>query len=565
MTCSKFLFWIVALLFVAGCYRVQPADYVIQKEAVGDSAMVVTAHPLATEVGLNILRAGGNAVDAAIAVQFALAVVYPAAGNIGGGGFMLVASPEGKVDALDFREQAPLSATRDMYLDEQGNPVEGLSVLGHLAAGVPGTVDGMVKAHARYGSLAWGELIEPAIRFAEEGFQLTLQEAELLNEKRDLFLEVNPQNMPFAKAKAWREGDLLQQKDLAATLSRIQEQGRKGFYAGKTAALMLAEMQRGSGLISQEDLAGYESKWRNPIMGQYRDYTIYAMPPPSSGGVALLQLLEMMEADSMVETALHEAPTMHLMVEASRRVYADRAIYLGDPDFVEVPVEALLDSAYLIARMASFSIDTVTPSDQIFAGELPGYESEETTHFSILDAKGMSVSVTTTLNLAYGSKVVVQGAGFILNNEMDDFSMKPGVPNQFGLIGAEANAIQPRKRMLSSMTPTIILKDNAPVMVVGSPGGSSIITTVFQMITGVFDFEQTLSNMVQSPRFHHQWRPDTVYVEPGFREGLLDSLRYLGHKVVERPPYGRVDAIHVTKGKIVGVADRRGDDHAAGY
>lgn len=565
MAYSKFLFWIAALLFAAGCYRVQPSDYVIHKEAVGDSAMVVTAHPLATEVGLSILQAGGNAVDAAIAVQFALAVVYPAAGNIGGGGFMLVASPDGNVEALDFRELAPLAATRDMYLDEGGNPIEGLSVLGHLAAGVPGTVDGMIRAHARYGSLAWSDLIEPAIRFAEDGFQVTLQEAELLNEKRDLFSEVNPQNIPFVKANPWREGDLLKQKDLAATLNRIQEQGREGFYAGKTAALMLAEMQRGSGLISQEDLAGYESKWRNPIMGQYRDYTIYAMPPPSSGGVALLQLLEMMEADSMVETALHEAPTMHLMVEASRRVYADRAIYLGDPDFVEVPVEALLDSAYLIARMASFSIDTVTPSDQIFAGELPGYESEETTHFSILDAKGMSVSVTTTLNLAYGSKVVVQGAGFILNNEMDDFSMKPGVPNQFGLIGAEANAIQPRKRMLSSMTPTIVLKDNAPVMVVGSPGGSSIITTVFQMITGVFDFEQTLSNMVQSPRFHHQWRPDTVYVEPGFREGLLDSLRYLGHKVVERPPYGRVDAIHVTKGKIVGVADRRGDDHAAGY
>jgi gamma-glutamyltranspeptidase/glutathione hydrolase len=565
MTCSKFLFWIVALLFVAGCYRVQPADYVIQKEAVGDSAMVVTAHPLATEVGLNILRAGGNAVDAAIAVQFALAVVYPAAGNIGGGGFMLVASPEGKVDALDFREQAPLSATRDMYLDEQGNPVEGLSVLGHLAAGVPGTVDGMVKAHARYGSLPWGELIEPAIRFAEEGFQVTLQEAELLNEKRDLFLEVNPQNIPFVKAKPWQEGDLLKQEDLAATLSRIQEQGRKGFYTGKTAELIIAEMQRGSGLISKEDLSGYESKWRSPIKGQYRGYTIYAMPPPSSGGVALLQLLEMMEADSLVETALHEALTMHLMVEASRRVYADRAIYLGDPDFVEVPVESLLDSTYLIARMASFSIDTVTPSDQVFAGDLTGYESEETTHFSILDAKGMSVSVTTTLNLAYGSKVVVQGAGFILNNEMDDFSMKPGVPNQFGLIGAEANAIQPKKRMLSSMTPTIVLKDNAPIMVVGSPGGSSIITTVFQMITGVFDFEQTLSNMVQAPRFHHQWRPDTIYVEPGFREGLLDSLRYLGHKVVERSPYGRVDAIHVTKGKIIGVADRRGDDHAAGY
>lgn len=556
----------VWLLLWGGCYRTAPEGYVIHKTAVADSAMVVSAHPLATATGLRILRAGGNAVDAAVAVQFTLAVVYPSAGNIGGGGFMLIAPPQGEPAALDFRERAPGAAFRDMYLDGAGAPIPDASVLGALAAGVPGTVAGMAEAHRRYGRLPWPELLKDAIRHAEEGLGLTALEARYLNERQALFRQVNREHVPFVQAEAWREGDLLVQPDLARTLGRIRDLGGAGFYEGETAELILEEMRRSGGWISRQDLMDYRAVWRTPLAGSFRGMEVLTMPPPSSGGVALLQLLGMAEAFAPDPGEAFRPAAMHRMAEASRRAFADRASYLGDPDFVEVPVPALLDSGYLRRRFADFRADTVTPSALVRAGLPAPSEPEQTTHFSIMDAEGWAVSVTTTLNLAYGSKLVVQGAGFLLNNEMDDFSLKPGVPNQFGLIGDSANAIAPGKRMLSSMTPTILRHDGQTFLVLGSPGGSTIITTVFQVVLGVLDFGLTLEDAVRAPRFHHQWRPDTLWMEPGWPDSVRTGLSRLGHRLVEREPYGRVDAIHrLPDGRLVGVADPRGDDHAAGY
>ncbi len=543
---------------------VESAPYPITKDAVADSAMVVTAHPLATSVGLDILRQGGNAVDAAIAVQFALAVVYPNAGNIGGGGFMVYRQANGEVAALDFREKASRHATKDMYLDSLGNPVTDKSLFGHLAAGVPGTVDGMVKAFEKHSQLKnWKALLAPAITLAEEGFQITAREANHLNEEQGKFTKYNRANTAFHK-KQWKAGDLLQQKELAKTLLAISERDRAGFYEGETARLIVEEMKAGNGLIDFEDLKSYSAVWRRPVVGHYRGHKIISMPAPSSGGIALVQLLKMIEPYNLKEMGFQSPSAVHLMVEAERRVFADRATFLGDPDFYKVPQATLLDSNYIQTRMADFNPRQASKSNDITHGNP---ESEETTHFSIVDTQGNAVAVTTTLNGSYGSFTVVSGAGFILNNEMDDFSVKPGSPNMYGLLGAEANKIEPGKRMLSSMTPTIVEKDGKLLMVAGTPGGSTIITTVFQVIVNILDFGMTVSEAVSAPRFHHQWLPDIIAIEKdAIEKSSRAKLEAIGHTLKDRGHIGRVEAILVgPDGKLHGAADPRGDDDAKGY
>ncbi len=528
-------------------------------------AMVVSAHPLASEAGKQILARGGNAIDAAIATQFALAVVFPYAGNIGGGGFMVIRQADGTTATLDFREKAPLAAHRDMYLDKKGEVIENLSTLGHLAVGVPGSVDGMVRAHKKYGTLPWADLLAPAIELAAKGFPLTEREAAGLNNRTEIFTKTNTV-VPRQFIKEWQAGDTLVQTELAATLQRISEQGRDGFYKGETARLLLEEMQRGGGIITQEDLDAYEAKWRAALTGNYRGYKIITMPPPSSGGIALLQLLAMVEPYALAEIGHNTADYAHLLVEAERRAYADRAEYLGDMDYYNVPVKQLLDRSYLLERMQSFDPKHATPSDSISHGRIM-VESEQTTHFSIVDTQGNAVAVTTTLNGAFGSKVVVGGAGFFLNNEMDDFSIKPGFPNMFGLIGGEANAIEPGKRMLSSMTPTIVEKNGKLFFVTGTPGGATIITSVFQSVLNVIDFGMGAQEAVNAKRFHHQWKPDMIMMETGtFDEATQAELKARGHKLFDRGKIGRVDAILVLPDSTLeGGADPRGDDAAAGF
>ncbi|HEY9044922.1 MAG TPA: gamma-glutamyltransferase [Ohtaekwangia sp.] len=534
---------------------------------IADSAMVVSAHPLASRVGVEIMRKGGNAIDAAIATQLALAVVYPSAGNIGGGGFMVCRMHDGTIATLDYREKAPAAASTTMYLDSTGTVIDSLSQDGHLSSGVPGSIAGMAEAHARRGKLPWKDLVQPAVTLALQGFTLTQREAHGLNELRTLLIRENTILPEFLLKDEWKAGDSIRWTDLGHTLERIRDHGAAGFYEGKTADDIVAEMKRGHGLITHEDLKNYKAVWRDPIIGQYKEYKIISMAPPSSGGVALLQLLHSVENYPISTWGWNTAPTVHLLAEAERRAYADRAAYLGDPDFVHVPVKQLTDKLYTAERMRSFNPDKATPSQSIKEGLLAAYESPQTTHLSVVDAEGNAVSVTTTLNDAYGAKVIVAGSGFLLNDEMDDFSAKPGSPNMYGVIGGEANKIEPGKRMLSSMTPTILEKDGKLFMVVGTPGGSKIITSVFQTILNVLEHKMTMQEAVAARRFHHQWMPDRISNE--FNAFIADDslkLVAMGHTFYPVSSFCRVDAILVrADSTLEGGADPRGDDTAAGF
>lgn len=531
--------------------------------------MVVTTHPLATEIGLSILKKGGNAIDAAVAVNFALAVCHPSAGNIGGGGFLVYRNAKGKVFALDYREKAPLASSKDMYLDASGNVIPEKSFIGVFSVGVPGTVAGMEEMHRKFGVLPWKELIQPAIDIARNGHALTLREARGLNSNKSDFVKenkgnyylINPDNVD------WKKGDILIQADLANTLERILVEKSKGFYQGKTAELIISEMKRLNGIISQKDLNTYKPKWRKPIVQSYKNLQIIGMPPPSSGGIALAQLMGMIKKYPLSKWGVTADSTVQLMIEAERRVFADRAKWLGDPDFIKVPVKPLLDSIYLKNRISSIDFSKATLSSDISAGHFPSYESPETTHYSIVDAEGNAVSITTTLNNSFGSKVFVSGAGFLLNDEMDDFSAKAGAPNIYGLVGSKANEIQPSKRMLSSMTPTIITENGQLKMVVGTPGGSTIITSVFQVVLNALEFGMNMQQAVEYPRFHQQWKPEQTRVEPNRLSTFqLERLKQKGYDFSNSASIGLVDGILVLpSGKLQGGADSRGDDTALGY
>lgn len=557
-------FLLITAILLSGCAGTQQGrknakDY--------RNGMVVSASPFASKVGLDILKKGGNAVDAAVAVQFALAVVYPNAGNIGGGGFMVYRAVDGSSNTLDFREKAGAAASRDMYLDQSGAPIVDKSLYGQLAAGVPGSVAGMVTAHEKYGKLPWAALVEPAILLARNGFPLSRQQVGELNELREKLLQFNPDGTALLKDGKWTEGELLKQEELASTLELIRDKGRAGFYEGKVADLLLKEMNRGGGILTKADLQNYQAIWRKAIIGTYKDYRIITMPPPSSGGIALIQLLKSVEPFPLKKWGFQQDSTVQLMVEAERRVYADRATHLGDPDFYDVPANSLMKDQYIQDRMKSMDWLKATPSASVKAGAVNGKEHEETTHYSIVDQEGNAVSVTTTLNGSYGATVAVKGAGFLLNNEMDDFSVKPGSANMYGLVGGEANAIAPGKRMLSSMTPTILEKEGKLFMVVGTPGGSTIITSVFQTILNVIEFDQNMQQAVSAKRFHHQWLPDLIYTEKGAIDSITRvKLQAKGYIIAPRGPMGRVDAILKTKqGGYQGAADPRGDDQWLGW
>ncbi|MEJ8843845.1 gamma-glutamyltransferase [Lacibacter sp. H375] len=558
---------LVAIVLLIACFpsiaQYNPYNYTIEKKISGGKAAVVSAHPLASKVGVLIMKKGGNAFDAAIATQLALAVVYPGAGNIGGGGFMVAVTSKGEQLALDYREKAPGAAGRDMYIDKDGNAQTELSQNGHLASGVPGTVAGLFSAHA-YAILPFKQLIQPAIDLAEKGFVITESEARSLNNTMGEFVRYSTKSSAFIKYGGWKAGDTLIQKELSNTLKRIRDFGQKGFYEGETARLIVAEMKRGAGFITLADLKNYKTAKRVAMVSKYKDYTIVGMPLVSSGGILIQQMMGMVENRNIGQYGFHSWQAVQLMIEAERRAYADRAEFLGDKDFVKVPVKKLTSASYLQQRMSDFEFGKAGNSKTTGHGNV-NPQSEETTHLSVYDAMGNAVSVTTTLNGGYGSRTVVAGAGFILNNEMDDFSIKPGVPNMYGALGTEANAIAPNKRMLSSMTPTIVLKNGKPYLIVGSPGGTTIPTQVYQVLLNILEFNMSLEDAVWKPRFHHQWLPDVVYVEKAFPMELRTKLEEMGYKITERGNIGRFEAIKVINGVVEAVADNRGDDHAEGY
>jgi gamma-glutamyltranspeptidase/glutathione hydrolase len=549
-----------ALFFYAAVSHAQSvAPVFFTKEA------VVCAHPLAAQVGAEVLRSGGNAVDAAFAVHMALAVVYPSAGNLGGGGFALYRSAAGEYDFLDFRETAPEKATKTMFLDKSGNPVPGMSTASRAAAGTPGSVAGIFDLQKKYGRLSTAYLLDFAIHLAERGFAVTrLQAAELTQYASEL-RERNA-NFYLQKNGNWKEGDTLRQKDLAKTLRQMKWKGEDGFYRGRIASLIIREMRRGNGLITKKDLKQYAPVWRKPIYGYYKNHRVVSAPPPSAGGIALLQMLRMAELADFSQFYFKSPEDVFYATEIERFAYADRAKYAGDPDFVKIPVDSLLDDTYLQGRFASISPMRPNRSEDILPAKFHLPESDHTTHFSIVDAEGNAVALTTTLNDHYGSKISVTGAGFLLNNEMDDFSIKPGVANLYGLTGMDANAVDPGKRMLSSMTPTMVEKDGKLTLVLGTPGGSTIITTVFRLILSVIDFKMTLSEAVAEKRFHHQWVPDLIFHEEGaFSPEMREELIRLGYTLQQRGYIGRADCISVgADGVLEAAPDPRGDDAAAG-
>jgi len=543
--------------------QITPFQYQINKKAEGLNGAVVSAHPLASQAGIEMLKAGGNAFDAAIACQLALAVVYPGAGNLGGGGFLLAYTSDKKMIALDFREKAPSRAQRNMYLDSAGNAQTNLSQNGHLASGVPGTVSGLFESH-QYATLPFEKLIQPAIELAEKGFVITEAEARNLNNAKRDFIRYSSTTPDFVKDTEWKAGDTLIQKDLAATLRRISKKGLNGFYRGKTACLIVKEMKRGKGIITRKDLRSYRTIKRQAMVSEYRVYKIIGMPLPSSGGLLIQQMLGMI-SDYNISALSYQSPEMtQLMTEIERRAYADRAHFLGDADFINVPVKKLTSPQYLKARMNDFIPGKAGSSTTTTHGVID-IESEETTHLSIYDKWGNAVSVTTTLNGNYGSKTVVGGAGFLMNNEMDDFSIKPGVPNLYGALGTEANAIQPGKRMLSSMTPTIVLQNEVPLLVIGTPGGTTIPTQIFQSLINLIDFKLPLDQVINNPKFHHQWYPDLIFYEKDFPSTTIESLIKMGYECKQRGPIGRTEGILIKNGVIQAVGDKRGDDHAEAF
>lgn len=555
---------IISFILLSYSLSAQYTDISIVKEVkVKNKGVVVSAHPLASEAGAKILRMGGNAYDAVVATQYALAVVYPQAGNIGGGGFLVGVKNNGEKFTLDYRETAPKNASKNMYLNKNGKANTDLSQNGRLAVGIPGSVAGFF-ATLKHCNLPMEKLIQPAVDLAEKGFAITEQEARLLNSHKEYFQKYNKTYNAFIKNEVWKSGDILMQKELAETLKLIQKTGLKGFYEGKTAELLVSEMKKEKGIITLEDLKNYKVAERKALEFDYKGNNVISMPLPSSGGILLAQMLKMSGYENLENYQQNSTKAVQVMVEAERRAFADRAEYMGDPDFIQDKTTYLISDDYLKNRWKSFSFSKATPSSEVGRVINPTKESAETTHISVIDKDGNAAAVTTTLNGLYGSKVVVSGAGFFLNNEMDDFSIKPGVPNMFGAVGGEANAIQPNKRMLSSMTPTIVLKKGKPFMIVGTPGGTTIPTSVYQSIVNVIDFKLNTNMTVNSPKFHHQWLPETVSFEKNFPETTIKDLEKLGYKAERVNQLGRTEMILIDdNGNIHAVADGRGDDSVA--
>ena len=522
-----------------------------------------SAHALASMVGAAIMQDGGNAFDAAIAVQFSLAVVYPQAGNIGGGGFMLARRANGKLIGIDYREAAPANASRDMYLDEKGNPFPLKSTRGASASGIPGSVAGMISIHA-YAKLPFAKLIEPAIEFAEFGYVISEREAKGLNADRENFLKFSSAPSAFTKKEVWKAGDTLIQPELAATLKRIQAKGLAGFYEGPTAEYIVKEMQHSGGYVGLEDLKNYKPKFRKPIEFDYRDHHVISFAPPSSGGILIAQMMQMIAPFNVEKMGLNTLASVNLMVESQRRAYADRAEHMGDPDYWKVPTKTLISKSYAQARMSDYKEGVAGSSKITTAGQ--AHESEQTTHLSVIDKEGNMVAITTTLNDTYGNKTIVAGAGFLLNNEMDDFSIKPGVPNMYGALGGEANSIQPGKRMLSSMTPTLVTLKGKPYISIGTPGGTTIPNQVYEGLVNIIDHKMTIKQAIDATRFHHQWIPDVVALESDFPEDIETGLKNMGYKTIKRGKFGRMDGILISSdGKRMAAGDKRGDDSVAGY
>ena len=542
---------------------INPYQFETIKEKLFTHAAVTSAHPLASMVGAAIMQDGGNAFDAAIAVHFALAVLHPSAGNIGGGGFLLARINNGKLIGLDFREAAPAIASRDMYLDEKGNPITLKSLEGPLASGIPGSVSGMFNAHV-YAKLPMAQLMEPAIELAQYGFVLTEKEAGSLNSVRDELLKLSSAPSAYTKNTKWKKGDTIFQPELAATLRRIQINGLAGFYEGVTADLIVKEMANGSGIISTTDLKNYQTKKRVPIEFDYKNHHVISFSPPSSGGILIGQMMKMIAPFDIAAMGYQSPAAVGLMVESQRRAYADRAEHMGDPDFWKVPTRTLISDAYAQQRMQDYTPGVAGNSKNTNAGQAK--ESEQTTHYSVIDKEGNMVAITTTLNGSYGNKTVVAGAGFLLNNEMDDFSTKPGVPNMFGALGGEANAIAPGKRMLSSMTPTLVTVNNKAYLTIGSPGGTTIPNQIYEGLINMIDFKMSLKQSIDASRFHHQWIPDQIQVEADFPDATIQALKKQGYKVNQRGYFGRMDGIRILpNGKIEAAGDKRGDDSVAGY
>ncbi|GKX63728.1 Gamma-glutamyltranspeptidase precursor [Pragia fontium] len=564
---------IALLLFWQGSLAAKVVSYGVEEDifhpVYAKNGMVSSVNSTATRAGVEVLKKGGNAVDAAVAIGYVLAVAHPQAGNIGGGGFMLLRTKEGKTTAIDFREMAPSKATRDMFLDEKGDADAKKSLTSHLASGVPGTVAGFALANKEYGSMPMAELIKPAIRLARDGFPVN----EALADDLDVYGREVLLNNPTSRAiffkpdgTPWKKGETLVQTNLAHSLSLIAKEGPDAFYKGKIADEIVAEMSQHGGLISKEDMANYKAVERTPVSGTYKGYEIFSMPPPSSGGIHIVQIMNILENFDLKSMGQNSADAIHVMSEAMKYAYADRSEYLGDPDFIKVPVKALTSKAYAKQLASQIVMDKANPSANIKPGKLAPYESDQTTHFSVVDSQGNAVAVTYTLNTNFGSGIVAGKSGILLNNQMDDFSAKPGVPNVYGLIGGEANAVQAGKRPLSSMSPTIVTKDGKVVLVTGSPGGSRIITTVLQIVLNTIEFNMNIAEATNAPRIHHQWLPEEIRIEKGISTDTINLLEKKGHKVSVKPTMGSTQSIVVTPEGLFGAADPRSkDDLAAGY